>query len=210
MLGNSSFIFLHYPLSILKHFHLPDIHTFKREKNIDMKALDFGFWEFFAVESVLFPEGEMDPDFPFVEVDVRKGGRGRWSRVEPESELAHEYLAVFIVADHPIEFLEFLGKLIRWKDSSVSDFYRKWLADTDTEIVPGIGIDEAFSVYTAEIERFSQYFTNRECPSFMLCLRVIARISEHSVNLAENKLGTVGRDKSGFRTIGKEFRENLE
>lgn len=63
-------IFLHYPTPILKHPHIPHIHTLNRDENIDMKPLDFGFWELLSVESVLLSEGEMNSHLSFVEVYV--------------------------------------------------------------------------------------------------------------------------------------------
>jgi len=41
-----------------------------------MEALNFGFWEFFSVESVLLSDGEMNSYFTLVEIDVREGSFG--------------------------------------------------------------------------------------------------------------------------------------
>ena len=175
-----------------------------------MKALDFGFWEFLAVESVFFSDGEMDSDFALVEVNVREGSRGRWSGIESESELAYEDFVILIVANHIVESLEFGREMVGWENSPVFYYHLEWLADADSEIVSGIGIDEAFSIYITKVERFCKHFSDRECSSFMFCLGIIAGIPEDSVDLSENKLGTVGGDKFCFASFGKKFRENLE
>lgn len=202
--------FLHHPSSIFKYLHITNIHTLEGDENIDMVALDFGFWELLAVESVLLSDGEVDSDFALVEVDVREGSCGGWSGVESKPELAHEHFAVLAGADHLVELLKLCREVIRWENPPVFHYYLERLADADGEIVPWIGIDEADSIYVPQIEGFGQHFSDRERSSFMLGLGIVAGISENSVDLAENEFGAVGRDESGFCSIGKELREDVE
>jgi len=100
--------------------------------------------------------------------------------------------------------------VIGWENSPILDRELKRLADTDAEIIAGIGIDETFSVNTRELECLGEHFSNRECSSFMLCLRVITGISENSVDFSENELGTVSGEEFRFFCLGKELRENLQ
>lgn len=100
--------------------------------------------------------------------------------------------------------------MVGWENPSVFHCHLERFADTDREIVSRIGIDEAFSVHIPEIQRFGEYFADRERTSFVFRLGIIARVSEHSVDFSENELGTVGGDESGFASLGKELRENFE
>lgn len=156
-----------------------------------MKPLDLGFWELLSVEPVLLPKGEMNPHLSFVEVYVREGILGAECGIESESELAYEDFAVLVVMNHLVEFLEFGWKIIGWKNSTTFYHELEWLTDTDTEIVPWIGVDEASSMDTGEIQCFGEYFAYGECTSFMFGLRVISGIAENSVGFSENELGTI-------------------
>lgn len=175
-----------------------------------MEPLDFGFWELLAVEPVLLPDGEMDSDLTLVEVDVREGSCSRWSGIQTQSELADEHLAVLAVADPVIERLKPGREVIGWEDPPVFHDHLERLADADREVVPRVGIDEAFSVHLREVDGFGENFTNREGSSLVLCLGIIARVPENPVGLTENEFGAVGRDEFRFLGLRKELRENLE
>lgn len=175
-----------------------------------MVALDFGFWEFLAVESVLLPDREMYSYLALVEVDIRERGFGRWGGVESESELAYEHFIVLACADPVVEPLELGRETLRWENPAILDGHLERLADADGEIVSGIGVYQTFSIHVGEVDGFGEHLSDWESPSFMLCLGVISGISEDSVGFSKNKLGTIDRDESRFSSLGKELGKHVE
>lgn len=58
-------------MSISEYSRISDPDSRDVDKYIDMKSLDFWFWEFFSIDSMLFPERKMDASLSLIEIDIR-------------------------------------------------------------------------------------------------------------------------------------------
>ncbi len=61
-----------------------------------MESLDHSFWEFFAIYTMFLPEGEMDSDLAFIEVDIREGSSCSDRSIETHTELSYHDLSLVL------------------------------------------------------------------------------------------------------------------
>ena len=95
-------------------------HIGEGNKDINMKSLDFCFWELFTIDAVFFAEREMNSEFSFMKVDISEWSISGDSGVQPESELTNPYFSL-VLYHIIIEFLEFWWEIRRGKDASMLD-----------------------------------------------------------------------------------------
>ena len=180
------------PLSITKYLSLTKRNWLQSHKHINMKSLNFRFWKFFSIDTMLFSKRKMNSNLSFVEVDIRKGSgsRNRW--IESETELSnHDFSLIF---DHPIiEFLECRREVRRGKHSSFFDNELEWLTNIHREILIRKTLDKTITMNTLEIDCLCEDFTNREGSAFIFHSCIISRISPNGLKWSKCEYWSIDR-----------------
>ena len=184
--------FLPPPSSILKYTFIPHIYFPQIQKDIDMVTLNHGFWELLPEDSMLFPEGEMNSDFTFIEVDIRERMFSVHCRIQSKSEFTNHDFS-FCFKNKIINFLKHRWKMIRGENSSFFDLYQKRNTMNYFKSISWVGLYESFSRDRFKIEGLGKYLTDREGSAFVLTHSVVSCVSASSFYFSNGKNMTLRR-----------------
>ena len=157
-----------------------------------MKSLNFQFWKFFSIDSMLFSEGEMNSNLSLVKIDIRKRGSCRWGRVEPKTKFTHKYFS-FELNNPIIELCKCRREVWRGKYSSILDLKSERLDNRNRKILIRKRINKTISINILKINRFCESLTDRKSSSFIFRLRIVSCVTANLLKRSKSKNISVHR-----------------